>query len=72
MERNNKIPPPALTLITVGRAGITALTAHPPGKQVKCIEKLSTPGAQVWWSNAAGAKSRSTAAFFCHPEATCH
>lgn len=40
------------------------MTAHPPGKQVKCIEKLSTPGAQVWWSNAAGAKSRSTAAFF--------
>lgn len=62
MERNNKIPPPALTSITVVRAGITALTAHPPGKQVKHIEKLRLPGGEVWWSNAAGA--RSTTAFF--------
>lgn len=45
MGRNNKISPPALTLITVGRAGITALAAYPPGQQVEQIEELSLPGA---------------------------
>lgn len=45
MGSNNKISPSALTLVTVGRAGITALTAQPPGQQVEQMEELILPGA---------------------------